>query len=84
MLDQSRLDRVVDEVARITGRNVTLDDVFSKVLAYNTSFPTTDRARMEAVLMKSVSAEARVWEAEGDLASRTRPFILPARPEVGF
>lgn len=84
MLDQSKLDYVVDEVARITGRNVTLDDVFSRVLAYNTNFPTTDRARMEAVLMKAVSAEAREWEAEGNLVSKTRPFILPARPEVGF
>jgi len=83
-MDQGKLDHVVDEVAGITGRNVTLDDVFSRVLAYNTNFPTTDRARTEAVLMKEVSAEARVWEAEGDLTSKTRPFILPARPEVGF
>jgi hypothetical protein len=84
VLDQSRLDQVVDEVARITGRNVTLDDVFSRVLAYNTSHPTTDRARIDSVLMKSVSGEARTWEAASDLSAKTRPFILPANPELGF
>jgi PucR family transcriptional regulator, proline-responsive transcriptional activator len=84
MLDQNKLDQVVDEVARITGRNVSLDDVFSRVLAYNTSHPTTDRARIESVLMKSVSAEAKVREEEFHLASQTRPFVLPANPELGF
>jgi hypothetical protein len=84
MLDQNKLDQVVDEVARITGRNVTLDDVFSKVLAYNTSHPTTDRARIDSVLMKSVSDDARTWEAASDLSMQTRPFILPPNPDLGI
>ncbi len=84
ILDQSRLDGVVDEIARITGRNVTLDDVYSKVLAYNTSHPTTDRARIESVLMKSVSADARTWETVWDLSTQSRPFILPANEEMGL
>lgn len=84
MRDQDKLDQVVDEIARITGRNVSLDDVFSRVLAYNTSLPTTDRARIESVLMKSVTAEAKLRETEFHLAAQQRPFVLPGNPEHGL
>lgn len=84
MLDQNKLDQVVDEVARITGRNVTLDDVFSKVLAYNTSHPTTDRARIDSVLMKAVSDDARTWEAASHISTQTKPFIQPPNPDLGI
>lgn len=84
MLDQRRLDEVVGTVARITGRNVTLDDVYSRVLAYDTSIPTTDRARLESVLMKSVTLDARTWEEAWKLSTRQQPFILPANPDMGL
>lgn len=83
-MDQSKLDGIVDEVARITGRNVTLDDVYSRVLAYNMSHPTSDRARIESVLMKSVSVDAQTWEASLGLARQNKPFIVPPNREMGF
>ena len=83
-MDQSKLDGIVDEVARITGRNVTLDDVYSRVLAYNMSHPTSDRARIESVLMKSVSGDAQTWEASLDLSRQNKPFIVPPNLDMGF
>lgn len=83
-MDQTKLDGIVDEVARITGRNVTLDDVYSRVLAYNMSHPTSDRARIESVLMKSVSVEAQTWEASIGLSRQNRPFIVPPNRDMGF
>ena len=83
-MDQSKLDGIVDEVARITGRNVTLDDVYSRVLAYNMSHPASDRARIESVLMKSVSGDAQTWEASLDLSRQNKPFIVPPNRDMGF
>lgn len=83
-MDQSKLDGIVDEVARITGRNVTLDDVYSRVLAYNMSHPTSDRARIESVLMKTVSVDAQTWEASLDLSRQNKPFVVPPNKDMGF
>jgi hypothetical protein len=83
-MEQSKLDDIVDEVARITGRNVTLDDVYSRVLAYNMSHPTSDRARIESVLMKSVSVDAQTWESSLDLSRQNKPFVVPPNKSMGF
>jgi len=83
MADQRVLDELVDLVAARTSRNVTLDDVYGRVLAYNTTHPTTDRARIDAVMLKVVPEDVRLWEQETGAAGSSRPFVLGARPEEG-
>lgn len=84
MANQKQLDEVVEELAARTDRNVSLDDVFGRVLAYSTRSPTTDRARIDSVLMKSVSPEALAWESQSRQSLRHHPFILEGDEEKGY
>lgn len=78
--DQAKLDQIVDEVAGFTDRNVSLDDLYGKVLAYHTGKPTTDRARVESIVMKAVPADVVAWENQWAPSSKSQPFIVPANP----
>lgn len=81
---QSELDAIVDEVAKLATRNVSIDDTFGRVLAYNTGFPTLDQARIDAVLRKTVAPEVQAWETLNDVTSQMRPFIVPANTVQGY
>jgi PucR family transcriptional regulator, proline-responsive transcriptional activator len=82
--DQKQLDAVVEELAALTNRNVSLDDVFGRVLAYSTRIPTMDRARINSVLMKSLSPEAVALESQSRQSLRHHPFILEGDEEKGY
>lgn len=84
MVLQQPLDELVDSVAARMGRSVTLDDVYGRVLAYNTSQPTTDRARIDAIMMKVVPDEVRAWEIEAGSSAKRRPFIQPGNAQRGY
>lgn len=84
MNDQRQLDELVHEVATRTDRNVTLDDVYGRVLASSTSRPTTDRARIDAVMLKTVPEDVLAWERETGAFARQRPFVQPPDRNRGF
>ena len=71
------LEQVVDTLALRTSRNITLDDAYGNVMASNTSLPTTDRARIDAVMMKVVPESAKAWRAEAGAETSNRPFVQP-------
>ncbi|GAA1593599.1 helix-turn-helix domain-containing protein [Leucobacter chromiireducens] len=83
-MQQRELDEVVSLVSESTGRNVSLDDVAGRVVAYSTIVPTTDRVRIDAVLSKSVPSHAKIWESKHGISTRTRPFTVPGDPEHGL
>lgn len=84
MANQEQLDAVVEELATLTNRNVSLDDVFGRVLAYSTRIPTTDKARINSVMMKSLSPEAVALESQSRQSLRHHPFILDGDEEKGY
>ncbi|MFV0432595.1 MAG: PucR family transcriptional regulator [Leucobacter sp.] len=82
-MNQKELDDVVSLVSDWTGRNVSLDDLAGRVLAYRTVVNTADQARILAVLLKEVPLDARSWEIRHGLNTRTRAFLVPSNPETG-
>lgn len=83
-MNQHELDEVVSLVSARTIRNVSLDDVTGRVLAYSTITPTADRVRIDAVLAKEVPSGTRSWEAQHGVNSRTRVFSIPGDPQIGL
>lgn len=83
-MQQSELDAIVEELVVRTGRSVSFDDIYGRLLAYNTSFQTLDAARIEAVLRKNVGPEWQLWEARHRLSSRSAPFVVPRSDEHGY
>lgn len=84
VMNQEELDEVVALVSARTIRNVSLDDVTGRVLAYSTITPTADRVRIDAVLSKEVPSGTRSWEAQHRVNSRTRVFAVPGDPDSGL
>lgn len=78
------LEQVVDTLALRTSRNITLDDAYGNVMASNTSLPTTDRARIDAVMMKVVPESAKAWRAEAGAETSNRPFVQPGNRDLGY
>lgn len=76
-MDQNELDEIVTSVATRTQRNVTLDDVTGRVLAYSTLHATADQIRIQAVMNKKVPSNVKRWEREAGISSRTQPFHMP-------
>lgn len=83
-MNQRELDEVVSRVSGRTGRNVSLDDVEGRVIAYSTVVATADQVRIDAVLSKSVPSNARIWESRHGISTRTRPFSVPGDPLSGL
>lgn len=83
-MNQAELDRLVFEVATLTDRNTSLDSVSGTVLAHHTIRPTTDRARIDSVLLKTIPEETRRREADLGAYRHTRAFHVPGDEASGL
>lgn len=82
-MNQRELDDVVALVSERTMRNVSLDDVTGRVIAYNTVVPTADQVRIDAVMSKEVPSGVRNWEASHGVGTRTHAFLVPGNLDSG-
>jgi PucR C-terminal helix-turn-helix domain/GGDEF-like domain len=77
MYNNDFMQDIVDEISRLLGTSVTLEDRSFNLLAYGAQIGDVDRVRQESILRRRASAEVRAhFEAYG-IATATGPVRIP-------
>jgi hypothetical protein len=78
------LQDVVDEVARLVRRPVTLEDRHFNLVAFNAHSEQIDDVRQQSILTRRSTAEVRTWFEQFGIATADGPLRIPSshRPRV--
>ncbi|NUT93273.1 MAG: helix-turn-helix domain-containing protein [Saccharothrix sp.] len=79
-----RVQELVDELSRVLGRGVSVDDVSGRVLAHSAQTDEVDPARVRAILARRVPPEVAAWQDRHGVADASGPVRVPANAELGF
>lgn len=78
------LQRLVDGLAARLGRNVAVDDLGFRLLAYSAQVGEIDDMRARVILTREAPPEAVAWLRAQKLGRASGPVRLPANPELGI
>ena len=77
------VEGLVEEVAAVLGRGLSLEDVDGLLLAYSSNQPHADKVRVNFLLSKRVPADVSAWQLAHGIAVAVRPVALPANEQLG-
>ncbi len=75
---------LVDSIADAVGAGVSVDDLTGHLVAYSAQRVDVDRARVQAILRREVSADILDWERRHGVPAATAPVVLPADADLGL
>ena len=78
------VEGLVEEVAAVLGRGLSLEDVDGLLLAYSSNQPHADKVRVNFLLSKRVPADVSAWQLAHGIAVAVRPVALPANEQLGM
>ncbi len=78
------MQELVDELSRVLGRGVSVDDVSGRVVAHSAQTDEVDAARVRAILTRRVPPEVAAWQDRHGVAGAAGPVRVPANEELGF
>ncbi|WP_433274113.1 PucR family transcriptional regulator [Actinosynnema sp. CS-041913] len=78
------MQELLDELSRVLGRGVSVDDVSGRVVAHSAQTDDVDPARVRAILTRRVPPEVAAWQDRHGVAGATGPVRVPANEELGF
>ncbi|MBB5953490.1 hypothetical protein FHS29_000060 [Saccharothrix tamanrassetensis] len=78
------MQELLDELSRVLGRGVSVDDVSGRVVAHSAQTDEVDAARVRAILTRRVPPEVAAWQDRHGVATATGPVRVPANEELGF
>jgi len=78
------MQELLDELSRVLGRGVSVDDVAGRVVAHSAQTDDVDQARVRAILARRVPADVAAWQEQHGVATATGPVRVPANPALGF
>ncbi|MEU4803803.1 helix-turn-helix domain-containing protein [Actinosynnema sp. NPDC023587] len=78
------MQELLDELSRVLGRGVSVDDVSGRLVAHSAQTDEVDAARVRAILTRRVSPEVAAWQERHGAASSAGPVRVPANEELGF
>lgn len=78
------VEGLVEDVAVLLGRGLSLEDVDGLLLAYSSNQPHADQVRINFLLSKRVPADVSAWQLAHGIAVAVRPVALPANEQLGM
>jgi hypothetical protein len=78
------MQELLDELSRVLGRGVSVDDVAGRVVAHSAQTDDVDQARVRAILTRRVPADVAAWQEQHGVATATGPVRVPANAALGF
>ncbi len=78
------MQELLDELSRLLGRGVSVDDVAGRVVAHSAQTDDVDRARVRAILTRRVPADVAAWQEQHGVATATGPVRVPGNAALGF
>ncbi|MFE2757753.1 PucR family transcriptional regulator [Actinosynnema sp. NPDC059335] len=78
------MQELLDELSRLLGRGVSVDDVAGRVVAHSAQTDDVDPARVRAILTRRVPADVAAWQEQHGVATATGPVRVPENPALGF
>ncbi|WP_367128171.1 PucR family transcriptional regulator [Saccharothrix sp. HUAS TT1] len=78
------MQELLDELSRVLGRGVSVDDVAGRVVAHSAQTDDVDEARVRAILTRRVPADVAAWQEQHGVATATGPVRVPENPALGF
>ncbi|MCC8245923.1 helix-turn-helix domain-containing protein [Saccharothrix luteola] len=78
------MQELLDELSRVLGRGVSVDDVAGRVVAHSAQTDDVDQARVRAILARRVPADVAAWQEQHGLATATGPVRVPGNAALGF
>lgn len=78
------VEGLVEDVAAVLGRGLSLEDVDGLLLAYSSNQPHADKVRVNFLLSKRVPADVSAWQLAHGIAAAVRPVALPANEQLGM
>ncbi|MEU4766133.1 helix-turn-helix domain-containing protein [Actinosynnema sp. NPDC023794] len=78
------MQELLDELSRVLGRGVSVDDVAGRVVAHSAQTDDVDQARVRAILARRVPADVAAWQEQHGVATATGPVRVPGNAALGF
>ncbi|PSL57593.1 PucR-like helix-turn-helix protein [Saccharothrix carnea] len=78
------MQELLDELSRVLGRGVSVDDVAGRVVAHSAQTDDVDQARVRAILTRRVPADVAAWQEQHGIATATGPVRVPENAALGF
>lgn len=78
------MQELLDELSRVLGRGVSVDDVAGRVVAHSAQADDVDPARVRAILTRRVPADVAAWQEQHGIATATGPVRVPENAALGF
>ncbi|QQQ79795.1 helix-turn-helix domain-containing protein [Saccharothrix sp. 6-C] len=78
------MQELLDELSRVLGRGVSVDDVAGRVVAHSAQTDDVDQARVRAILTRRVPADVAAWQEQHGVATATGPVRVPGNAALGF
>ncbi|MBM7809137.1 helix-turn-helix domain-containing protein [Saccharothrix algeriensis] len=78
------MQELLDELSRVLGRGVSVDDVTGRVVGHSAQTDEVDAARVRAILARRVPPEVAEWQDRHGVAAATGPVRVPANEALGF
>lgn len=75
---------IVDELAGILDREISVDDPHGQVLAYSAHTGGADDVRVRAILSRRVAPDVAAWQDSHGIAAARGPVRIPANPDLGM
>ncbi|MEU4746842.1 hypothetical protein AB0G02_41185, partial [Actinosynnema sp. NPDC023658] len=67
------MQELLDELSRVLGRGVSVDDVAGRVVAHSAQTDDVDQARVRAILTRRVPADVAAWQEQHGVATAAGP-----------
>jgi len=83
-VSSTELQRVIDGLAAALRREVAVDDLDFRLIAFTSHSGTVDEVRRQAILTRQAPADARAWAATHGLAKATKPVRVKANPSLSM
>ena len=81
---ENGIQPLVDEIARILGKGVSLDDLTGHLVAYSVPHGRADDARIRTLLTRQVPTDVLDWQARHGVNTAVRPVEVPPNPALGM
>ncbi|ROP35364.1 PucR family transcriptional regulator [Saccharothrix texasensis] len=78
------MQELLDELSRVLGRGVSVDDVAGRVVAHSAQTDDVDQARVRAILTRRVPADVAAWQEQHGVATAAGPVRVPGNAALGF
>jgi hypothetical protein len=78
------MQELLDELSRVLGRGVSVDDVAGRVVAHSAQADDVDPARVRAILTRRVPADVAAWQEQHGVSTAAGPVRVPENAALGF